>query len=308
MRRLAIFLVAVIVLPSIACSASPNPSFELQSGGRTRNYSFHTPKNYDSAKPWPLIFVIHGRLGTGEGMARIAHFDEFAESNGIIAVYPNGVDHSWNDGRGTGPAGRKGVDDVAFFSAMLDKIESSYSIDASRVYATGLSNGGFMSYDLACNLAARIAAIAPVGATFSVPLSQQCHPARAISVLAINGTDDPLVPYTGGEMKRGSGGMILSAEDSAKAWARLDGCSATATQDTLPAKSPDGLETRREIYSGCHQNSAVALYSVVGGGHTWPGGKQYLPQFLVGKTSRDFAANEVIWQFFQAHPLPAAKP
>ena len=308
MRRLAIFLLGLIVLPSVACSASPNPRFELQSGGRTRTYLVHTPKNYNSATRWPLVLVIHGRLGTGAGMARIAHFDEFADSNGIIAVYPDGVDHSWADGRGASPAERAGVDDVAFFAALLDKLEATYSIDPSRVYATGLSNGGFMSYDLACNLAARVAAIASVGATFSEPLSQQCHPARPISVLAIHGTGDPIVPYAGGEMKRGSGGTILSATDSAKAWARLDGCSANPAQDTLPAKSSEGLDTRREIYSGCKQNVAVALYSVVGGGHTWPGGKQYLPQFLVGKTSRDFDANEVIWQFFQAHPLPAAKP
>jgi polyhydroxybutyrate depolymerase len=308
MRKFAIFVLGLMVLPSIACSASPNPDFKLQSGGRTRNYSVHTPANYNSATRWPLVLVIHGRLGTGAGMARIAHFDEFADSNGIIAVYPDGVDHSWADGRGTSPAERKGVDDVAFFAALLDKLEASYSIDPSRVYATGLSNGGFMSYDLACNLAARVVAVAPVAATFSVPLSQQCHPARPISVLAIHGTDDPIVPYAGGDMKRGSGGMILSAKDSAKAWARLDGCSTNPAQDTLPAKSSEGLDTHREIYSGCQQNAAVALYSVVGGGHTWPGGKQYLPQFLIGKTSRDLNANEVIWQFFQAHPLPASKP
>jgi polyhydroxybutyrate depolymerase len=308
MRRLALFLLSLMVLPTVACSASPNPSFTVDSGGRTRTYYVHTPKNYISATRWPLVFVIHGRLGTGPGMARIARFDPFADSNGIIAVYPDGIDHSWADGRGTSPADRAGVDDVAFFSAMLDKLEAAYSIDPSRVYATGLSNGGFMSYDLACKLAARIAAVAPVAATFAVPQSQSCHPARPISVLAINGTDDPLVPYAGGELKRTAGGMILSAPESAKAWSQLDGCAANPASDSLPAKSPDGLETRREIYSGCQQKAAVALYTVVGGGHTWPGGKQYFPQFLIGKTSHDFGANDVIWQFFQTHPLPPANP
>ncbi len=308
MRRLAFFLLSLMVLSSVACSASTNPSFTVESGGRTRTYYVHTPKNYNSASRWPLVFVIHGRLGTGPGMARIARYDAFADSNGIIAVYPDGVGHSWADGRGTTPAEMDGVDDVAFFTAMLDKLESSYSVDPTRVYATGLSNGGFMSYRLACDLAPRIAAVAPVGGAFSVPLSQLCHPSRPVSVLAINGTDDPLVPYAGGEMKRGSGGMILSAPDSAKAWARLDGCGADPASDVLPAKASEGLETRREIYSGCQQGVKVALYTVVGGGHTWPGGKQYFPKFLIGKTSRDFDANEVIWQFFQAHPLPAGKP
>ncbi len=308
MRSLAISLLALMVLPTIACGTSPNPRFTVESGGRTRAYYVHAPTNYNSASRWPLVFVIHGRLGTGPGMARIARFDAFADSNGIIAVYPDGIDHSWADGRGTSPAERAGVDDIAFFSALLDKLEASYSVDASRVYATGLSNGGFMSYDLACNFATRIAAVAPVGATFAVPVSQHCHPARPISVLDIVGTDDPIVPYGGGELERTRGGMILSATDSAKAWAKLDGCSASPAQDTLPAKSSEGLATSREIYSGCQQNSAVALYSVVGGGHTWPGGKQYLPQFIIGKTSRDLDANEAIWQFFQAHPLPAAKP
>jgi len=305
MRKLLVFGAAFLLLPLSACSASPDPKFELVSGGKTRTYHLHTPAGYNSAKLWPLIIVIHGRLGTGAGMERIARYDAFADANGIIAVYPDGIDRSWADGRGTSPAEEKGVDDVAFFSTLLDNLESTYSVDASRVYATGISNGGFMSYRLGCELSARIAGVAPIAATLPVESVGRCRPARPVSLLAINGTQDPLVPYGGGGVRHGAGGMVLSAEDSEKAWAKLDGCNATPAQDTLPATSSEGLETRREIYSGCEQNSSVELYTVVGGGHTWPGGGQYLPAFLVGKTSRDFDANEVIWKFFQAHTRAA---
>ncbi|MFZ0737018.1 MAG: PHB depolymerase family esterase [Candidatus Acidiferrales bacterium] len=308
MRKLALIILCVFLVAILTFRMLAGEKFSLESGGRTRTYSLHTPKDYTPSKRWPVIFLIHGAGGQGTGMARVAHFDDFAERNGIIAVYPDGVDRRWADGRGTTTPEREGVNDVAFFSALLDKLEATYSVDPSRVYATGLSNGGFMSFKLACDLSARIAAVAPVAATFSLRLSQECHPARPISVLEINGTSDPLVPYEGGGMMRGSGGQILSALDSAKAWAKIDGCAETPATDSLAPKSENGLETRHEIYSGCRGGTEVALYSIVGGGHTWPGGMQYAPQFFIGKTSRDFDANETIWKFFQAHPLPAAKP
>ncbi|HXW56153.1 MAG TPA: PHB depolymerase family esterase [Candidatus Cybelea sp.] len=304
MRRLSFLILAVAAaLSSTACAIPHDPKFTLESGGHSRNFYVHLPKYYSTSNRWPLVFVIHGRTGTGPGMERIAYFDSFADRNGIIAIYPNGVSRSWADGRGDSPAERDGVDDIAFFSAMLDKLESTYSVDTSRVYASGLSNGGFMSYRLACELSARIAAVAPVGATFSATLSENCHPSRPVSVLEINGTEDPLVPYDGGQVRHGSSGRILSARDSVAYWARIDGCPATPVRDSFHGESSGGFETRHEIYSGCRDNVEVALYSVVGGGHTWPGGRQYLPALIIGKTSRDFDANDIIWKFFQAHPL-----
>jgi polyhydroxybutyrate depolymerase len=303
LRKFSVLVLAIASLASTACTIPRDPKFSIESGGRSRDYFVHLPKNYSASQRWPLIFLIHGRTGTGPGMERIAYFNDFADRNGIIGVYPNGVGRSWADGRGDSPAERDGVDDVKFFSDMLDKLESTYSVDPARVYAAGLSNGGFMSFRLACDLSARIAAIAPVGATYSLLLSEHCHPARPVSVLEINGTDDPLVPYDGGQVRHGAGGTVLSAQESVQAWARVDGCSPAPTRDPAPANSSSGLETRREFYSGCRENAAVALYTVVGGGHTWPGGRQYLPAFLIGKTSRDFDADEVIWKFFQAHPL-----
>jgi polyhydroxybutyrate depolymerase len=308
MRRLATLILGLAALASTACS-SPNPKFTLESGGRERIYYVHTPTGYTPAKSWPLVFIIHGRFGTGPGMQRIAHFDDFADREGILAVYPDGIRRSWADGRGDSPAESEGVDDVAFFAALLDKLEATYSIDPARVYASGVSNGGFMSFRLACDpaLSARIAAIAPVAASFSMRQSQRCQPSRPVPVIQVNGTDDPLVPYKGGEVSHRRGDVVPSATGSAKDWARLDGCAADPARDSLPPRTTDGLETRREIYSGCRDHSEVALYSIIGGGHTWPGGKQYLPQFIVGKTSRDIDANEIIWQFFQAHPLPSGK-
>ena len=195
---------------------------------------------------------------------------------------------------------------MEFFSAIIDRLESSYSVDASRIYLTGGASGGLLVFKLACELANRIAAVAPVIATMPAILSQNCHPARPISILEINGTADRDVRYEGG-MKLGLfgnfGTSLLSTQASAHWWAQTDGCADAPVRDSLPPKTKGGLETLRDIYTGCREGTVVALYSVVGGGHTWPGGEG-LRRIFFGRTSRDLNANEVIWQFFEAHPFP----
>jgi polyhydroxybutyrate depolymerase len=269
----------------------------LDSGGHKRTYLFQLPSDYTLSKRWPLVIAVSGNTQSGHDAARISGFDEFAYRNGVIAVFPNSA-AGWD---------LKGASDVEFFSAIINKLVADNSADASRVYVTGGASGGLLVFKVACELAARIAAVAPVIATMPVALSQNCHPARPISVLEINGTADRDVRYEGGSKLGlfGNFGLsLLAAQASAHWWAQTDGCVDTPARDSLPPKTKDGLETLRDTYYGCREGTVVALYSVVGGGHTWPGG-QGLPRMIFGKTSRDLNANEVIWQFFEAHPLPA---
>jgi polyhydroxybutyrate depolymerase len=194
------------------------------------------------------------------------------------------------------------ADDLAFFNAMLDKLSTEYSVDITRVYATGLSDGGFMDFRVACAMADRVAAIAPVGA--EMPKYLYCTPARPVPVLMINGTSDPVVSYSGGG--RPGSYLRLSALDSAKDWSQLDGCEEKPQRTTLHPTAKKGMETRVETYDGCHQGTMVTLDSVVGGGNTWPGGEQYLDEKSIGKTSNDLNADEVIWKFLQAYRLPTS--
>ena len=125
-------------------------------------------------------------------------------------------------------------------------------------------------------------------------------------VLLIAGTEDPLIPWDGGEVTgNGERGQVLSVADTVGRWVALDGCASTPTVTMVPDRAPnDGTTTRREHYGGCRAGAEVVLYAVAGGGHAWPGGLQYLPERTIGKTSRDFDASETIWEFFARHPHP----
>lgn len=300
--------------------------------GFVRTMLVHLPRGYSIGKRYPVVLVLHGIGGDAAVIAHISHFNRIADQNSFIAVYPNARDGRWtvaeNDSvRNLGGFGRRRgglggdaeprrdtgvgglpVDDMLFFNELLDQVESEYSVDASRVFATGLSDGGIMDFRLGCELAGRIAAIAPVGATFPEELQESCSDWfwRAVPLLMINGTLDPVVPYNG-RLSYNSGHFLLSAKDSVKAWAKMDSCGAKPVKTTIPAKTSNGLETRVETYSDCKDGSSAALYSVIKGGHTWPGGEQYMPEERIGKTSNDFDAGEIIWKFFAEHPMPAKR-
>jgi polyhydroxybutyrate depolymerase len=297
-------IIALILLFLVRRLRAQDRGEHVDSGGQVRTYLIHLPKNYDRAQHWPVVFVLHGGGGQGRGMDVLTHFDDFADRNGIIAVYPDGLTRGWNDGRVTRRLAPRTADDVAFISALLDKLESEYSVDSARIYATGMSNGAFMSFRLGCDLSTRIAAIAPVAGALSMDLEKTCHPARPVPMLMIDGTADPLVPYQGGEVIV-DGGAIYSSEVSAQKWAQFNNCHSGPYSSTVPPKSTGGLPTRMIRYSECESGADVELRAIEGGGHTWPGGFQYLPERMIGKTSREFEANEVIWKFFLAHLLPA---
>jgi polyhydroxybutyrate depolymerase len=306
LRFLALFLLvapAILYMTYRLRADSRDARESITVDGLERTYRLHVPSTYDSSKPVPLVLALHGRLGTGEGQERLSHFDKISDEHGFLVVYPDGLDRSWADGRGKTPSDEKGVSDVKFLSELIQRLESQYKVDAARVYATGMSNGGFMSGRLACDLSDKIAAVGIVAASLSTNTAASCKPLKPVSVLIIQGTEDPLVPFQGGALgKNGDRGEVLSHDAAVKKFVALNRCSASPQTQHLPDTANDGTSTNLAIYEGCSAGTQVRSYTVEGAGHTWPGGMQYLPSALIGKTSHNFDASEAIWEFFAAHP------
>jgi polyhydroxybutyrate depolymerase len=276
--------------------------------GLERTYRIHIPASYDKADPIPLLIVLHGGGGTGEGTVKLTRggFNKFSEKEGFIVVYPDGVEKHWNDGRENVSyrAHREKIDDIGFISALIDHLAKQYNVDIKRVYATGISNGAMMSLRLGCELSEKITAIAPVAGSMPENLPIRCSPSRPIPVLMISNTDDRLVPWEGGDIRFGrkTFGRALSVPETVKYWVNHNLCSSSPTISMEPDRDPkDGTRVRIESYNQCREGIEVVLYAIEGGGHTWPGGHQYLPKWITGKTSRDIDANEVIWDFFKRH-------
>ena len=237
-------------------------------------------------------------------MPGFTHFDDLADREGFIAAYPDSIGGNWNDGREIST-----TDDVAFVRATIEDIERDHAIDPRRIYATGISNGGFFSNKLACELGDKIAAIASVAATMPEKLLAKCKPSRPMSVLYMHGTNDPLVPIEGGKvgLRRGrSRGQCVSLTDAARFWRTEDQIGAAGGPDAedLPDRVDDGTHVRRETWSGGRDGTEVVVYTIEGGGHAWPGAAQYLPKFIVGVASQNLDATRTIWDFLRAHSLP----
>ena len=282
-------------------------------GGLKRTYLIHISPGHDKAKAMPLLIALHGGGGSGKNMAKLTQgeFDALLDKKDFIVAYPDAIDKNWNDGRSGEEAGyrahKENIDDVGFISALIDHLIKKLNINPKRVYITGMSNGAIMSYRLGCALSEKIAAIAPVAGNMPQNLNPSCSPSRPISVLAINNEKDLLMPFAGGDITGPFGrkklGKVLSANESVRFWAKHNVCSSSPVITQEPDKDPkDGTRVRKEVYGNCKNGAEVVLYSIEGGGHTWPGGSHYLPESIVGKTSTDIDANEVIWGFFEKHP------
>ena len=255
-------------------------------GRRVRGYRVHVPRAYTPSRPLPMLLVFHGHGGDGAGIEAATGFSHLAEQRRFIAVYPQGL--PFTDGgafwASAGPID-EGIDDLVFIADLLTALQRSYCIDASRIYATGFSSGGGMANFLACRLAGRIAAAAPVSGNY-YPLPGGCHPSRPIAVLSVHGSADPILPY-GGLAAQDNGGWTLPAiPDWLREWATLDGCRAGPTSIARGA----GLTEQR--WSGCRGGSTIIHYRVEGGGHTWPA------------TLNGRPTTAVMWDFFAAHTMP----
>lgn len=277
--------------------------------GINRTYLLHEPKHQPGER-LPLVIILHGGGGTSYGMVKITQggFDELADKERFFVIYPDGVNKHWNDGRNTNDAeNRTTANDTGFISSLIDYMISTYAIDPKRVYVTGMSNGAIMSYVLGCKLADKIAAIAPVDGNISEVTYGVCTPSCPVSLLAINNTSDPLVPWDGGDVtlpfSKKKFGKVKSVKASVDFWVNIDGCNTIPTKTTIPDKDPDDAShVILFSYDNGKNGTQVQLYAIYGGGHTWPGGMQYLPIFIIGYTCNDINADKVIWEFFKQHP------
>lgn len=315
MKRTYALVVAVVGLFALsACSTAPARSgAEAKRSSSTvtvhspahrdRSYVVRLPPGHDTARKWPLVIALHGRMGTSAKTERMTHLSELADREGFVVVYPDGHGRSWNDARGTSPAGRADVDDVGFIREIIDAAIAERGVDPDRVYVVGASNGGMMAYRLACELGEKIAAVGPVIGLMPVNGTAQCKPAHPMPMMIIAGTKDRLVPYEGGDIN----GTVLSAEQTREWWARNNGCGA-ASPVTVIDPVDDGTRVLRTSHQGCKDDAEVVLLSVENGGHTWPNGPQYLPEALVGKVTHDIDGSEELWRFFKDKRRAARSP
>ncbi|MEQ6388174.1 PHB depolymerase family esterase [Bacillaceae bacterium S4-13-58] len=280
--------------------------------GLKRTYLMHIPSNRDQSNLLPLVIVLHGGGGSGAGMAEATHggFNVLADEEKFVVGYPDAVDNQWNDGRSKEEADhrahRENIDDVGFISALIDELIKEENVDPQRVYVTGMSNGAMMTYRLAGELSEKIAAAAPVDGNIPENLVANYTPSKPVSMLVINNIADPLMPWQGGDITGPFGnkklGKVLSVRESIKLWVKYNQCSIVPTENSITDNDPnDGTKVRRIIYSGGLKGTEVILYAIEGGGHTWPAGSSKLPERVIGKTSQEINANEVIWNFFKKH-------
>lgn len=262
-------------------------SWTVESGGMTRTFLVHVPARYEPTRPSPLVLDFHGRGSNAGQEILISGMRTKADAEGFVAVHAEGYEATWNAGACCGGAQTAGIDDVAFTRLLIDEVERHVCIDAKRVFATGLSNGGMISYRLACELSDRIAAVAPVAGTMESLLSVGCAPTRAVSVMHFHGTGDNIVPY---------GGYVQSVPDGVAGWAQRNGCGSN-TSVTFQAG-----DTSCATYTGCANASEVTLCTVTDGGHQWPGSDITIPG--LGKTTQAIEATDAMWSFFAAHPMP----
>jgi polyhydroxybutyrate depolymerase len=333
--RLA-FCVGALLLASGATAQETKETLTLDNVDRT--FVVHLPKGYDGQLHYPVVVLLHGLNQDSDDIERLTRFNELADKDSVIAVYPSALHGRWNFGirefprpeYRRGPYRRPGygypgrypgggypppqrepegrnrpqvADDVDFLNRMFDKLATKFAVDKTRIYMAGLSDGGFMTLKAGCDLADRVAAIGLVGS--AMPKTMVCVPSRPLPAILMNGTDDPVVKYGGGKGKDGHVEAI-SAEDTAKQWAKYNRCGEKPEKTKLPSHGKGGMETRIDTYSGCQQDATVALYTIKGGGNTWPGGEQYESEKTIGKTSPDLDANATLWSFFVTRKLADA--
>ena len=316
-----LIVLAALLLASLACartsnaptSTAPAPtptsapslpageiSRTLTHDGRERSYILYVPASVDWSKPVPLVFVFHGGTGNAKNAIRMSGFNPVADKNGFIVVYPNGTGRlnddkllTWNGGTCCGYAQEENVDDVGFVRVIVADLQSLAQIDPKRIYATGLSNGAMLSQRLACEASDLFAAVAPVAGTLNFPA---CSPAQPVSVIEFHGTADEHVPYEGGYGPESLVNVnFASVRDSVGFWTQFDRCGPQPQTNSFD-------DIQHEVWMGCTGSTSVELYTILGGGHAWPGGAGGWPGS--DQPTQSISASQLIWEFFAAHPKP----
>ena len=310
-------------IPLIFLLLFPNISFsselirkETRSGNFNREYFIHVPSTYRKDLAAAVVLVFHGGGGNAQQIATFSGFNTLSEENGFLAIYPQAIDKHWNDGRESEKFREhdKKVNDVAWIDALITELKTTYSVDNKRIYAVGISNGGIFSQRLAIELSHHFAAVASLTAQIAEPLVG-AQPTNPISVLIMNGTMDPFVPYEGGEvtptlfpkfsemLRKPSRGKVISTDATIEFWLRHNAIETTGHLIKFPDHdTTDGSTVEQTEWLNKFIGVSVMLYRIIGGGHTWPGARQYLLVRTVGTTNQDIKGSEEIWEFFSNHP------
>jgi polyhydroxybutyrate depolymerase len=273
----------------VVMGASNQASGTIVSSGRTREYLLHVPKGYDPARSTPLVVSLHGAALWPSVQRDISRWSDLADREGFIVVYPSGTPLKplplpllpslpvWLQ---RPESGRNA--EIRFISELIDALQNAYNVDPARIYVNGFSNGGGMAFVLSCTLSHRIAAVGTVAAAQELPWSW-CADSRAVPMITFHGTSDRFVPYD-------------VAPGSAAHWAQRNRCGPRPGEDHIAA------DVTRLRYEGCAQGASVMLYTIQGGGHSWPGGKP-MPAWFVGATTPNVDATREMWAFFREHTL-----
>jgi polyhydroxybutyrate depolymerase len=273
--------------------------------GRTRRYRLYVPSSLAAGDLAPLLVALHGGLGSSAQFAANSGFDELAEANGFIVVYPDGIGarpdgsgpQTWNGGYCCGPAVRQDVDDVGFIRLLLDTLAAGLPIDPVRVFAAGHSNGAILAYRLACELSDRIVGIGVQAGSLGV---DACTPRQPVSVIHLHGTADTNHPIDGGKGSGVAGVEFRPARAAVEALAAADGCADEPRSSTDPANPDLAVAT----WSGCGSGAEVRYVEVDGATHAWMGHPpaSAAAAAYVGEPYPNLDASRAIWSFLAAHP------
>lgn len=304
---LFLFMVAVAGFGSVTFANQVN-TVTMEHGGFERTFDYYVPPSYDDSEAVPLVFSFHGLGRDPAEQQKLTRLVFLAEEEGFIVVFPASTalegDHEvlpalpnaniqWNIGLPRSLQYFEDVDDVGFVEATIDYLADEYNIDKTQVYATGFSNGAMFSYYLAAKIPDKIAGIGAVGAGAPFNIAEIKEELKPVSVIIIMGTEDPIVPFEGIES------FFMSAEATAAFWVEINGITSEPQVKYLdPIKDDDPTRIKRTAWTEGLDDTAVILYTVEGGGHTWPGGHQYFPEEFIGLTSQQLDGSAAIWKDF----------
>lgn len=283
MNKNIIFLL-LIYIPFFGFGQTKNIVFK----GVNRKYIIYTPKGYSVDRSYPIVFNFHGGGMTPAEQMLYTGMNRTADRHGFIVVYPKGINEDWNVGYGM--SYRNGIEDIGFVDSLLSHIEKEHKIIKNKIFATGLSRGGFFCHRIASELPHRFSAIASIGANLPDSVAYYHESKNPVSVLMVNGKVDLIVHYDG---KKGG---YFSAKDTYEFWKT----NLFTTGDTKPlhmdrksviGKSVTLLETQS-------RNRNLALITIEDGGHTWPGADAFNIGLPIGPTSKELDINEYMWNFF----------
>lgn len=277
-------------------TAQPEPYTQ-----RPRSYVVYVPSGYDPNEPLPVVFTFHGRPSTGTSMAYITNMQPIAEAENFIVVFPDGLDNQWHYVEDIAFYPQQEYSDFEFLRDLIDDLAIDLNIDRNRLYATGFSNGGFMTQRLACEMSDTFAAFAAAGSQVFAGLPSVCPENGNVPMLLMHGTDDISIPWDGIPQQVGGEAVALSVDGTATFWTDFNECERDSEITDIPASGT--TQVRILELTDCPEGAAVILYGIMGGGHNWPGFPGRISDQIAGEVNTDINANQVVWDFVSRYTL-----